>query len=80
MLVCVCMVAHVRLHLFVSIGCVHVFAQLQYISGKASEMSASGGKATIGGFPIVDTVMENKLLRLGRAPVWYLCLLWSLSS
>lgn len=38
------------------------------------------GNAGIGGFPIVDRFMENKLLRLGRAPVRYLYLLWSLSS
>lgn len=43
-------------------------------------MFASGGNAAIGGFPIVVRVIENKLLRLGRAPVGYLCLLWSLSS
>lgn len=53
---------------------------LCYERVEASAMLAEGGKATIGGFPIEERVMRNKLLRLGRALVWYLCLLWSLSS
>lgn len=51
-----------------------------YQRWKQQEISASGGKVPTGGFPIVDRVVESKLLWLGRSSVWYLCLLWSLSS
>lgn len=49
MLVYVCMVAHVRLHLFVSIGCVHVFAQLQYISQRHQKCLPVVGKQLLVG-------------------------------